>query len=89
MKKLNKAQKQFLFENRYVDAKVLDACGEPGWQNYFIDWFDWKLENVSESSLGQKFGTLKLIDKSDKSIAYEIDLIFQDDDYAKLLELAK
>ena len=40
MKKLNKKQKQFLFDNYYVTAKVLDACVEEGWQNYFIKWFN-------------------------------------------------
>jgi len=94
--KLNKKQKQFLFENYYVDSRVLDAALEPGWQNYFIRCFDWKLEDVQERWSGQKYGTLKLIDNG-KSIMgaatkgevdYTIDLIFQGNDYETLRKVA-
>lgn len=85
--KLNKSQKQFLFENCYVDAQVLDAAVEPGWMNYFIRCFNWKLVDVGERWSGQKYGTLKLIDKDDSDFTYNISLYFQNDDYFKLLKL--
>lgn len=87
--KLNKSQKQFLFENYYVDAQVLDACVEPGWMNYFIRCFDWKLEDVQERWSGQKYGQLKLVDKDDKRVAYDFMLIFQGNDYFRLLKAGK
>lgn len=33
--KLNDKQKQFLFDNYYVDAKVLDSLVYKGWENYW------------------------------------------------------
>ncbi|MBP5468167.1 MAG: hypothetical protein J6Z11_02860 [Candidatus Riflebacteria bacterium] len=87
--KLNKFQKQFLFENYYATAKVLDACVEPGWQNYFIKHFDWKLEDVQERWSGQKYGQLKLVDKEDKRVVYDYMVIFQGNDYFRLLKLAE
>ena len=87
--KLSKQQKEFLFKNGYVDAQVLDADTEPGWQNYFIKYFNWKIEDVRERWSGQKYGTLKLIDKDDKDFTYEFMLIFQNDDYNRLLEAGK
>lgn len=87
--KLNKSQKQFLFENCYVDAQVLDAAVEPGWMNYFIRCFDWKLVDVGERWSGQKYGTLKLIDKDDSDFTYNISLYFQGNDYLRLLKLSK
>ena len=87
--KLNKSQKQFLFENCYVDAPVLDAAVEPGWMNYFIRCFDWKLVDVGERWSGQKYGTLKLIDKDDSDFTYNISLYFQGNDYLRLLKLSK
>lgn len=95
--KLNKKQKQFLFENYYVDSRVLDAALEPGWQNYFIRCFDWKLVDIGERWSGQKYGTVKLVDNG-KSIMgkatkgevdYTINLIFQGNDYFRLLKLAE
>lgn len=96
--KLNKKQKQFLFDNYYVDSRVLDAALEPGWQDYFIRCFDWKLEDINRREVGsrQYYGTLKLIDNG-KSIMgkatkgevdYTIDLIFQGNDYETLRKVA-
>ena len=87
--KLNKKQKQFLFDNYYATARVLDACVEPGWQNYFIKHFDWKLEDVQERWSGQKYGQLKLVDKEDKRVVYDYMVIFQGNDYFRLLKLAE
>ena len=86
--KLSKKQKQFMFDHYYADAKVLDACIEDGWQNYFIKCFDWKLENVQERWSGQKYGQLKLIDKDDKRVVYDYMVIFQDNDYELLKQTA-
>jgi hypothetical protein len=87
--KLNKSQKQFLFEHCYVDAQVLDAAVEPGWMNYFIRCFNWKLEDVRERWSGQKYATLVLEDKDDKEFNYKFTIIFQDNDYMKLLKAGK
>ena len=84
--KLNNKQKQYLLDNGYVTAKVLDAIVEPGWKNYFIKSFDWELTGKDRYGLER----LYLIDKGkwnikDKGeIAYTIGLIFQDDDYNTL-----
>lgn len=81
---LNKAQKQWLFDNCYITAKVLDACVEPGWKNYFIKWYKWYLGGNDDYG----FTSLKLVDKDDnKTISYEIGLNFQNNDYEKLLAI--
>ena len=54
---LNKNQKVFLFENYYITAKSLDACVERGWQDYFMDYFQWELD-LDFDKYG--FRTLKL-----------------------------
>ena len=82
MKKLNKKQKQFLFDNYYVTAKVLDACVEEGWQNYFIKWFTWEL-SLNEDMYG--FNRLYLRDKDNGDIEYTIGLNFQNNDLQTLL----
>ena len=81
--KLNNKQKQFLFDNHYVNAKVLDACVEEGWQNYFIKWFEWEL--AGKDMYG--FERLYLKDKDNGNIEYTIGLNFHDDDYNRLLEI--
>jgi hypothetical protein len=84
--KLTNKQKEWLFDNGYVTAKVLDAVVEPGWKNYFIKSFDWELAGVDRYGLER----LYLIDKGkwnikDKGeIVYTIGLIFQDNDYNEL-----
>jgi len=80
--KLNKKQKEFLFEKYYVTAKVLDACVEDGWQNYFIKWFNWELKTELDQ---YGFHRLYLKDKDDGTIEYTIGLNFHDND----LELLK
>lgn len=95
--KLNKIQKQFLFDNCYVTAKVLDACEERGWQNFYLKCYDWKLEDIERREFGsrQYYGQLRLVDNG-KSIMgaatkgevdHDIMLIFQDNDYETLKTL--
>jgi len=89
--KLNKKQKQFLFENCYITSKVLDACVEKGWQDYFIKCFDWELDGKDQYG----FDKLYLIDNGKSilgkdtkgDICYRIGLNFQDNDYNILLSL--
>jgi len=81
--KLNNKQKQFLFDKHYITAKVLDALVEDGWQNYFIKSFDWEL--AGKDIYG--FERLYLKDKKSKDIEYIAGLLFQGDDYNKLLEI--
>ena len=84
--KLTNKQKQFLFDNGYVTAKVLDAAVEPGWKDYFIKSFDWELAGKDWSGIEK----LYLIDKGKwnirekGNIVYTIGLIFQDNDYNTL-----
>lgn len=95
--KLNKAQKQFLFDNYYVDAKVLDAYMERGWQNFYLKCYDWKLEDIQRREVGsrQYYGQLRLVDngksicgKATKgNIDHDIMLIFQNNDYETLKTL--
>ena len=82
MKKLNKNQKQYLFDNYYVTAKVLDACVEKGWQNYFIKNFNWEL-NLELDQFG--FNKLYLVDKESGDYEYIIGLNFQENDLQTLL----
>ena len=81
--KLNKKQKQFLFDNYYVTSKVLDSLVYKGWEDYFIKKFDWTLEGKDRYGLD----LLYLKDKTSKDICYTIGLIFQNNDYKKLLEM--
>ena len=82
MKKLNKQQKEWLFENQYVTAKTLDACVEPGWKNYFIKCFNWEL-NLDTDPYG--FNRLYLKDKKSGEIYYTIGLILTEPTLCKLL----
>ena len=89
--KLNKAQKEFLFENYYVTAKVLDACEEKGWKDFFIKYYDWSLEGKDQYG----FEKLYLTDngksifgaKTKGDICYRIGLNFQGNDYKTLKTL--
>ena len=81
--KLNKKQKQFLFDNYYVDAEVLDALTYKGWQNYYIDNFTWVL---SENLNMWRMRTLTIFNK-DNEIYEQFDLNFQGNDFAELKKL--
>ena len=91
--KLNKRQKLFLFENCYVTAKVLDACIEKGWQDFYIKYYDWKLDGKDQWG----FDKLYLIDNGKSALGeatkgaldHQIGLNFQGRDYNKLLKLGK
>ena len=91
--KLNKQQKQFLFDNYYVTAKVLDACVEPGWQDYFIKCFDWSLEGKDQYGFEKLYlidnGKSVLGDLNKGDICYRIGLNFQGSDFTKLKALKK
>ena len=81
--KLNKKQKQFLFDNGYVTAKVLDACVEKGWQDYFIQTFDWVLEDKPN-----QYGLLTLhLVAANGDYYYNIGINFQGEDKLKMLNL--
>lgn len=82
--KLNTKQKQFLFDEYYVDAKVLDALTYKGWQDYFIKDFTWDLDTESN---WYGFNELVLVNKKDKDISYRVDLNFQGNDLDILLGL--
>lgn len=82
--KLNDKQKQFLFFKDYLTAKVLDACEEQGWKNYFIQYFEWELV---ESSWGGSWYRVVLIDKKTKEIYYDVSVNFQGKDFQKLMKL--
>ena len=64
---LNKNQKQFLFDAKYVNSKVLDAAVEPGWEQYFINNFTWKVATSPENG----FKTLIIADKRNPEVYYE------------------
>lgn len=64
---LNKNQKQFLFDAKYVDSKVLDAAIYPGWEQYFINNFTWKVA----TNPGNRFKTLIIADKQNPEVYYE------------------
>ena len=82
--KLNKKQKQFLFDNFYVDSKALDAAADyKGWQNYFIDDFEWHLDL---NKTWARMNNLKLINE-EGDITYDFDLNFQKNDLNDLLNL--
>lgn len=82
--KLNTKQKQFLFDEYYVDARVLDALTYKGWQDYFIKDFTWDLDTESN---WYGFNELVLVNKKDSDISYRVDLNFQGNDLDILLGL--
>lgn len=86
--KLNNAQKQFLFDNCYVTAKVLDACTENGWQKYFMKNFVWELQDTKLMENGTQYiATLTLTNKELNEVWYRMELYIWDDDYFELTSL--
>lgn len=85
---LNATQKRFLFKQHYVTAKVLDAAVEEGWQDFYINCFDWELD-LEYNNYG--FRDLKLVEKDPllpgDPIIHTIGLNFHDDDLDTLLKL--
>lgn len=82
--KLNDAQKQWLFKNGYVTAKVLDAYVENGWTKYFIDNFEWELKGSDVYGFEQLIIKEK---KRKKPIEYDVGLNFQGQDRQRLEEV--
>ena len=79
---LNDNQKQFLFDEYYVDSKVLDALTYKGWEKYFIKNFIWKLTIIPNG-----WSELVLINIETPEIEYNISLNFQGNDLEKLLSI--
>ena len=82
MKKLNNTQKRFLFDNCYVTSKVLDACVEPGWQEYFIRSFNWLIDERSNDG----WYRISIVDKNDTTNRND-NILNLRDDFAKLMSL--
>ena len=80
---LSKKQKKFLFDKEYVTDKILEAASEPGWENYFINNYIWKLSNT-----GSIIKDLILIDKNTKTEDYSVSLILSLAQFNELLEVA-
>lgn len=81
---LNNKQKQFLFDEYYVDSKVLDALTYKGWEQYFINNFHWHLHTDLNWF---NMRDLKLINKETGEIDYETSLNFQGNDFDTLLKI--
>ena len=81
---LNDKQKEFLFEEYYIDSKVLDAYTYKGWQNFFIKNFIWKLD----TDLNRwRMRDLVLISRETGEEDYSTMLNFQGQDLNTLLNL--
>lgn len=81
---LNDRQKEFLFEEDYVDSKTLDALTYKGWHNYFIKNFIWKLD----IDLNRwRMRDLVLVNKETGEADYNTMLNFQGNDLEKLLKI--
>lgn len=89
--KLNKKQKQYLFDNNYVTAKTLDASTDGDWQSFFIKCFDWKLDGKDKYGLEKLYlidnGKSVLGDFTKGEISYRLGLIFQGNDFEILKNL--
>lgn len=82
---LNDKQKQFLFEEDYINSKVLDALTYKGWQNFFIKNFIWKLD----TDLNRwRMRDLVLISRETGEEDYNTMLNFQGNDLEKLLKIS-
>ena len=81
---LNDKQKEFLFEEDYVNSKTLDALTYKGWQNFFIKNFIWKLD----TDLNRwRMRDLVLVSKETGEEDYITMLNFQGNDLTKLLKI--
>ena len=81
--KLNDRQKQFLVDWGYVTPKTLDSLTHKGWENYFIQNFDWELD-LRLNHWGMN--DLKLVSK-EGNITYDIMLNFQGGDLSDMLHI--
>lgn len=82
--KLNDNQKRFLFDTYYIDARVLDSLTYKGWEEYWINNFDFELE-VNKNRFNMR--TLRLIDKDTKEVSTEFNLNLQGNDFETLLKI--
>lgn len=82
IRQLNNEQKRFLFEKGYVTSKVLDACVEPGWQEYFIKNFNWLIDDTNN---GGWYG-ISIVSKSDNRYRYD-NMLNLRKDFKKLMTL--
>lgn len=82
--KLNDNQKRFLFDTYYIDARVLDSLTYKGWEDYWINNFDFELE-VNKNRFNMR--TLRLIDKDTKEVSTEFNLNLQGNDFETLLKI--
>jgi len=82
MKQLHNEQKQWLFDKGYVDAKVLDACVENGWQTYYVNCFNWLVDNEGNNG----WYHLILQSKESGNISYNIEINLRKD-YEKLMSI--
>lgn len=85
MLNLTKKQKEFLFEKEYVTAKTLDALTTKGWQQYFINNFDWKLETQKNN---YRMNDLYLFSRK-SDFSYHILLNFQGSKLKELISLGE
>jgi hypothetical protein len=82
--KLNDNQKRFLFDNYYIDSKVLDSLTYRGWENYWINNFEFNLD----TSLNRwNMRTLQIVYKDTKEVYIEVNLNFQVNDFKILLNI--
>ena len=83
-KLLNDKQKQFLFDKRYVDAKVLDSLTYEGWQKYWINNHIWKLQ-LDLNRWNMRTLTIQSKDNIGGEITF--DLNFQGNDFKELMKI--
>ena len=84
--KLNKKQKQFLLEKDYVNAYVLDADMEEGWQDFYIKHYNWVMD-IKYAHSGSLV-RLELQEKDSNYIAMDLGVIFHGNDLEEFKSLA-
>jgi hypothetical protein len=81
--KLNDKQKHFLVDWGYVTPKTLDSLTHKGWENYFIENFDWELDlHLNNWGMNDLLLTSK-----ESDITYDVMLNFQGGDLSDMLNL--
>ena len=82
---LNDNQKQFLVDKGYVTKKSVDSVNKVGWEKFFINYFNWKLD----LSFNRWYmNDLILINKETNEEDYRIYLNFQETDLTELLNIS-
>jgi hypothetical protein len=81
--KLNDKQKHFLVDWGCVTPKTLDSLTHKGWENYFIENFDWELDlHLNNWGMNDLLLTSK-----ESDITYDVMLNFQGGDLSDMLNL--